>query len=182
MFPIFLDVKRLNILLVGQGEAARRRVKQLREFGAENLMFYDRLVTPEKMLEANIVLVVGLDAEQSQRIADMARSMGKLVNVEDDIPNCDFFYASTIKRGDLAIAVGTSGKSPTLARKITAYLAGVFDERWEEYVERLGLARLDWRDEGADMETVARRTEEMIVEEGMQPIADFLRPAQSSDD
>ena len=110
MFPVFLDVKRLKILLVGQGEAARHRVKQLRDFGAENLLFYDRLVTPEKMLEANIVLLVGLEPADAERIAAMARGMGKLVNVEDDIPNCDFFYASTVKRGDMTIAVGMAAR------------------------------------------------------------------------
>lgn len=178
MYPVFLDVKRLKILLVGQGEAARGRLRQLREFGAENLLFYDRLVTPEKMLEANLVLVVGLEPEDAQRIADMARSVGKLVNVEDDIPNCDFFYASTLKRGDLTIAVGSNGRSPTLSRSVTSFLAGVFDERWDEWSHRLGDARENWRADGLDNETVARRTEAAIVEGNMHPLSDFLRPGQ----
>lgn len=181
MFPVFLDVKKLRILLIGQGEAARRRLKQLRNFGAENIIFYDKLISTEKMLEANIVMVVGLEADEANRIAEMARGMGKLVNVEDDIPNCDFYYASTLQRGDLTIAVGTNGTSPTLARTVTAFLSGVFGERWGEWVDRLGEARRDWRAEGADGHTVASRTEAMIIEEEMQPLSGFLKSSQGQE-
>ncbi len=176
MFPVFLDVKKLKILLVGQGEPARKRLKQLREFGAENITYYDKLVSTEALLQANVVLIAGLEQQDAHRIADVARGMGKLVNVEDDIPYCDFFYASTLKRGDLTIAVGTNGKSPTLARSIRAFLTGVFDERWGEWLERLGNARDEWREAGDDMETVGKKTEAMIVEHRMQPLAGFLQP------
>ncbi len=181
MFPIFLDVKRLKVLLLGEGELARRRLKQLRDFGAENILFYDKLVTPEKMLEADIVMIVGMQQEHAQRVVDMARSMGKLVNVEDDIPNCDFFYASTVKRGDLTIAVGTSGKSPTLSRMIAAFLGQVFNNHWADYVERLGWARNEWRNEGVEAEMVSRRTQAMIIEEDMQPLADFLKSSKAEE-
>lgn len=179
MFPIFLDVKRLNILLLGEGEAARRRLKQLREFGAENILFYDKLVTPEKMLEADIVMVVGLPPEHTRRVVDMARSMKRLINVEDDIPNCDFFYASTVKRGDLTIAVGTGGKSPSLSRCLCGFLGTLFDERWGDYLQRLGWARQEWREQGVAPQEISQRSEAMIVEENMQPIAGYLSSRQN---
>lgn len=174
MFPVFLDVKRLTILLVGQGETARRRLKQLREFGAENVLFYDKLLTPEKMLEAHIVLLIGLEDEEAHRLAEMARGMGKLVNVEDDIPYCDFFYASTFRRGDLTFAVGTNGKSPTLARTVAMFISRVFDERWGGWLKRIADAREEWRAGGENAETVAALTEQMIVEENMSPLSEFL--------
>ncbi len=174
MFPVFLDVKNLKILLVGQGDAARNRLKQLREYGADNIFFYDKAPNPEVMLESNLVLVVGIEPEEAHRIAEMARGMGKLVNVEDDIPYCDFFYASTFKRGDFSVAVGTNGRSPTLARSVRAYLEEVFDERWEEWLDRLAIARDEWREEGDDMKTVGDKTRTMIIEKDMQPIAGFL--------
>lgn len=178
MFPVFLDVKRLRVLLIGQGETARHRLDQLRSFGAEHIVYYERLTSPQVMVEAQIVLVAGLEAAESHRIADMARSMGKLVNVEDDVPYCDFFYASVLQRGDLTIAVGTNGKSPTVARLARRYLETLFDTRWGGWMDRIAEARRQWREAGMDNETVARKTEALMVEERMSPLAEFLSPTE----
>lgn len=174
MFPVFLDVARLRILFVGQGEVARNRLKQLRDFGAENIVFYDKLPSPQVMVEAQIVMVAGLESDEARRIADMARSMGKLVNVEDDIPYCDFFYGSTVQRGDLTIAVGTNGKSPTLARTFRMYFEHLFDEHWGDWLANIARAREEWREAGVDLETIGQNTEALIVQANMQPLADFL--------
>ena len=43
---------------------------------------------------------------------------GILVNSVDDIPHCDFFFGSMVSRGDLQIAISTSGESPALAQRL----------------------------------------------------------------
>ena len=60
------------------------------------------------------VLCVASAAEPGVRdaIAADARTAGVLVNVMDDVPNCDFAAPAIVRRGDLLIAVGTGGRAP----------------------------------------------------------------------
>ncbi|PKN23913.1 MAG: siroheme synthase, partial [Deltaproteobacteria bacterium HGW-Deltaproteobacteria-21] len=48
---------------------------------------------------------------------------------------------SILRRGDLVIAVSTSGKSPALARRLREQLEGMFGEEYGAYVRLLGKAR-----------------------------------------
>ena len=43
---------------------------------------------------------------------------GILCNSVDDIPNCDFFFGSVVRRGDLQIAISTAGESPAVAQRL----------------------------------------------------------------
>jgi siroheme synthase (precorrin-2 oxidase/ferrochelatase) len=72
------------------------------------------------------VLCVAHAAEPGVRstIAADARAAGVLVNVMDDVPNCDFAAPAIVRRGDLVIAIGTGGRAPALASRLRAELGG----------------------------------------------------------
>ena len=40
------------------------------------------------------------------------------MNAVDDIPNCDFIMPGIVRKGDLILAISTSGTSPAMARKV----------------------------------------------------------------
>ncbi|MGZ4150674.1 MAG: precorrin-2 dehydrogenase/sirohydrochlorin ferrochelatase family protein [Actinomycetota bacterium] len=65
-------------------------------------------------------------------IAGMARARGALVNIVDDVPNCDIAMPALVRRGDLTLAVGTGGRSPALARRIRERLEDEFGPEWTE--------------------------------------------------
>ena len=67
----------------------------------------------------------------NKRVASEARQRGILVNVVDDPKNSDFIVPSYLKRGDIIIAVSTSGRSPALARKIRSELERNFKAEYE---------------------------------------------------
>jgi len=52
------------------------------------------------------------------------------VNVVDDAEISDFIVPSSLRRGDIAVAVSTAGKSPALARKIRTRLEENFGEEY----------------------------------------------------
>src|SRR5689334_108702 len=101
MFPIALDLTRIPILLIGQGELLEKRRCQLTEYGAAHFV--------DTMEQAIIVMVAGLPREQAERIVKQAHDRGKLVNVEDIHDLCDFYFTANVRRGDLVIAVSTCG-------------------------------------------------------------------------
>ncbi len=47
-----------------------------------------------------------------------AEASGVLVNAVDDPPFCDFYFPSVVRRGELQIAISTSGASPALAQRL----------------------------------------------------------------
>jgi precorrin-2 dehydrogenase/sirohydrochlorin ferrochelatase len=156
MFPIALDLTRIPILLTGSGELLEKRRRQLEEYGATQFV--------RDIKNAAVVMVAGLPREQAAAIADEAHALGKLVNVEDINDLCDFYFTANVKRGDLIIAVSTSGASPTLARKIRDRIAEQFGEEWASHLSEILRLRKGWKAEGKGMKEVVEHSERHIQE------------------
>jgi len=92
---------------------------------------------------AGAVLCVASAPEPGIRdaIAADARAAGVLVNVMDDVPNCDFAAPAIVRRGDLVIAIGTGGRAPALASRLRADLAARYGPEWAELLEVVGQVR-----------------------------------------
>jgi precorrin-2 dehydrogenase/sirohydrochlorin ferrochelatase len=165
VFPIALDLTKIPILLIGQGPLVARRQAQLAEYGVKNLTVKEAF-SPQDMAAATIVMVAGLPREQAEAIVQKAHALGKLVNVEDINDLCDFYFTANVKRGDLIIAVSTSGASPTLARVIRDWLAERFGEEWAGHLRDMLRLRKTWKTEGADMTQVMENTKRHLKEQG----------------
>jgi precorrin-2 dehydrogenase/sirohydrochlorin ferrochelatase len=67
--------------------------------------------------------------------------MGIPVNVVDQPADSDFIVPSVIRRGDLLIAVSTSGKSPALAKRIRERLGRQFGNEYRDFLIMMGRLR-----------------------------------------
>jgi siroheme synthase-like protein len=105
------------------------------------------------------VLCVAHASEPGVRaaIAADARAAGVLVNVMDDVPNCDFAAPAIVRRGDLVIAIGTGGRAPALASRLRADLAERFGPEWANLVEVVGRVRAATLPHLPDFEDRSRR-------------------------
>lgn len=183
MFPIALDLTRLPVLLTGQGELLLKRLAHLDEAKAQRLVVFceepsealkraagNRLV--EKLPNGNdirdyqIVMVAGLVRKQAEAIVASARALGRLVNVEDINELCDFYFTANVRRGDLVIAVSTSGASPTLARKIRDTIGTLFGAEWVQRVREMAELRKAWKAQGKDMAQLIEHSERHLQEKG----------------
>lgn len=186
MFPIVLDLSALKVVLIGEGDVAMKRLDLLDVSGAASVEVYSaspgtafkeragarlkgRRPSEAALKAATMVLVAGLEDEEATAIAATARRLGRLVNVEDRKALCDFHLPSTVRRGDLVLAVSTGGRSPGLARRLRRYLEGLFGPEWAARVDGLASRREGWRAEGLDAAEVGRRTEAYIEKEGWLP-------------
>ena len=167
MFPIALDLTRIPVLLVGKGRMLEKRKVQLSEAkAAHTTILEDRLPTQEEISRAGVVMACGLGREDSETVAKLARAAGKLINVEDVLDLCDFYFTANVRRGDLLIAVSTGGASPTLARRVRDAIGRHFGEEWAGRTKDLAQARLKWRAEGKGMKEVMQNTDEILAREG----------------
>ena len=181
--PLALDLTTLPVALAGAGPALLKRLTLLDTEQVPNLHIYapdpsaeitakagprliPRLPTEAELAHYRILFVAGLPQPQSEHLAALARTHRVLVNVEDTLPLCDFHVPAILRRGDLAISISTGGGSPTLSRRLRAYLAELFPEVWAERINRIATMREEMRREGASMGEVAERTNAVIDGEG----------------
>ena len=159
-YPVFLDIRDKKCVIVGGGEVAARKAERLLDCGAKVFIISPQL-TPEltALKEKDIIshiateytgdlingaaLVIGAtdDEKTNAAISLDARNKGISVNIVDDPQKCDFILPSLVQRGDLAITIGTGGKSPALARRLREELEAKYGKEYETLLNILGNLR-----------------------------------------
>ena len=160
-YPIFLDIRDKKCVIVGGGEVAARKAERLLDCGAKVFVISPQL-TPalaalkEKDIICHIAaeytgdlihgaaLVIGAtdDEKTNAAISFDARNKGIPVNIVDDPQKCDFILPALVQRGDLAMAIGTAGKSPALARHLREELEAKYGEEYKILLDILGKLRV----------------------------------------
>jgi siroheme synthase-like protein len=140
-YPIFLNLQGKKCVVVGGGKVALRKVTTLLACGtdirvispkphAEMSKFFKnkaiqlvrRNYEPGDLKGAALSIAATHVKKINRKVAEEAKKNGTLVNVVDDPESSDFIIPSFFRRGDLSVAVSTSGMSPALAKKIRAKL------------------------------------------------------------
>jgi precorrin-2 dehydrogenase / sirohydrochlorin ferrochelatase len=166
-YPIFVDLHDQNVLVVGGGEVAERKIQNLLTHGCRLSIaslhlspslkeLVDcgtlRLIDPDSLDESldTVFLVIAAtdDPALNSRIASKAKARGILVNSVDQPRDCTFIMPSVVRAGALQIAISTGGKSPALAKKIRCELEGTFGPEYASLIELLGLIRRELLSKG----------------------------------
>jgi siroheme synthase-like protein len=166
-YPIFLNMGGKKCVVAGGGKVALRKVRMLLDCGADVAVVCPR-PCPEivKLSEDGLIHLIRRDYETgdlkdavvamvctdmkkvNRKVAGEAKKEGVLVNVTDDSEPSDFIIPSFFRRGNLTIAVSTSGVSPALARKIRAKLENGFGEEYGSLLSIIGKVRSTIREKG----------------------------------
>lgn len=159
LFPVFLKLENLRVLIVGGGSVALEKLKAVLENSpAVQVLLVAPSVSPEiKALAAahegvelreeafaprhlegmQLVITAVNDVALSEHIRGAAHAKGLLVNAADKPDLCDFYLSSVVKKGDLKIAISTNGKSPTMAKRVKETLDEAFPDEINEVLENL---------------------------------------------
>jgi precorrin-2 dehydrogenase/sirohydrochlorin ferrochelatase len=73
---------------------------------------------PVDLEGAFLVFAATNNPDVQQAVCRDARAAGRLTNVADAPPECDFHVPATVRRGDLSISIATEGKSPAVAAMV----------------------------------------------------------------
>ncbi len=158
-FPLFVDLKGQNGLIVGGGRVALRKIEKLLPY-EPHLTVIAPEILPEIAafpgvrvicrgfapadVEADWAFAVAASDERAQnhRVAALCRERKILVNVVDTPDDCTFLFPALIQSGPLSIGISTGGASPTAAVWLKEQIAARLPERFEEILIWLGRQRV----------------------------------------
>ena len=161
-YPVSLDVSGKQVVVIGADAVAAGKADALRAAGADVTVIDDRPFRPEDLDGAFLCVASSSDPAEREAIFRDGRERGVLVNVMDDPGRCDFAAPAVVRRGDLTIAIATSGRSPALARKLREELERRFGEEWDEVLDVIGEVRDETNAELPDLGRRIRRWKDAL--------------------
>ncbi len=162
-YPVFMNIENKLAVVIGGGEVAHRKIMDLLKSGAniriispeihediiklkqENYHAIELLIREYKQgdLEgAYLAFAATNDPAINKSVYKEAEQKRIFINSVDDPPNCSFILPSVLTRGDLTLAVSTSGASPAMAAKLKRMFEDNLPENIEGILESLREARV----------------------------------------
>ena len=118
---------------------ATKKLKHLAEAGRISLAL--REYRPGDHAHAVIIFACTDDRETNRLIRENAAELRIPVNVVDRPEECDFIVPSIVRRGDVTIAISTSGILPMASKKIRQSVEETMNRDWVAYVRIIGAVR-----------------------------------------
>ncbi len=177
-YPVLLDLAGRRAVVIGSLAIAEGKDEALRAAGASVEVFANGEWSPSALEGTFVCVASSQDAGERRAIAAAARERGVLVNVMDDVANCDFAAPAIVRRGDLVIAIGTGGRSPAVARKVREELERRYGEEWAEVLEVVGAVREATARSLPDLATRARRWRRAL---DMDEAAELVRDGRAEE-
>ena len=159
-YPVMMDLNGRNCVAVGGGEVAARKVEMLISCGAnvtvvapelekslqelvssKKVSHIKALYKKENINGACLVIASTDDTTVNRAVYDDATAAGIPVNVVDVPELCSFIVPAVVERGDLILAISTSGKSPAMAKRIRKELQKQFGDEYAVMLSMMGAVR-----------------------------------------
>lgn len=140
-FPLFIDTINLNVLLVGAGEVASRKLALLTRTKANihviapqvntevqryaetgRILLSVREVVHADIQNYDLVYLATANDSLNAELATLATARGIWVNAVDNPAFCRFITPSIVDRGRLVVAISTAGAAPVFARTVRSRL------------------------------------------------------------
>ncbi len=159
LFPIFLKLDTLDVLLVGGGNVGLEKLSAMLQNSPQaritvvGTIIYEPLRTfakdyPQVQLiergfeltdldQRDLVILATDNPALHATIKAEASKRHLLCNVADTPHLCDFYLGSIVQKGDLKIAISTNGKSPTMAKRMREFLDELIPDNIQQLLDNL---------------------------------------------
>jgi len=158
LYPIFLKVNILNILIIGGGNVGLEKLHFLLKSSPNaNVDVLAKRFLPEtvelakkhgvKLIKTSfkrkylkkrhLVIAATNDRALNKKIYTNAKKRYLLANIADTPEYCDFYMGGIVNKGHVKIAISTNGKSPTTAKRLRQFFEEVIPEDISHMVENL---------------------------------------------
>ena len=164
LYPIFLKLHQLNLLIVGAGNVGFEKLFFIlksspdakitlvaKEVSKEIVQLLSsqkyKVRMIQKAFEASDVegfdmIIAATDIKAlNRKIHAAAKAKGILVNVADTPDLCDFYLGSIVTKGNLKVAISTNGQSPTFAKRFRQVLEEVLPDDVTNLIDNLKTIR-----------------------------------------
>ncbi|MBN7771905.1 precorrin-6A reductase [Clostridium aminobutyricum] len=149
-FPLFANIRDVNVVVVGAGKIAQRRIETLLKFSCnlkviareaseevsnlinkieikeeaqdKRLNLVIKEFKEEDLWDAQIALAATNNRILNQQIGQLCRQRGILVNVADSKEECDFYFPGVVLKEELVIGITAGGKNHALAKKAGTFI------------------------------------------------------------
>ena len=166
-FPALLDLKEKLCVVVGGGRVAERKVRSLLKAGAlvkvisplvseallrlelkGKIVHHARSFRSDDLHGASLAIAATDHRTTNDRVFRQALGLKIPVNVVDDPAHSSFIVPSLVERGDLLVAISTSGQSPALAKLLRQRLQKEIGPEYSSLLKLLGAVRTKVRSFG----------------------------------
>jgi siroheme synthase-like protein len=146
LFPLFADLSGREVLVVGGGEVATRKVEALLQAGAQVQVHANALADtlsqwlaqgrlsrregdfdPAWLDEVWLIVAATDDRAFNARLAAEAGRRRRLANIVDDAELSTFQVPAIVDRAPLLVAISSGGAAPMLARRLREQLEAQLD-------------------------------------------------------
>jgi precorrin-2 dehydrogenase/sirohydrochlorin ferrochelatase len=167
LYAVFLEVSGRTCVVVGGDEEAARKTAGLLSAGASvrvvapslcpalaeravsgEILHVERTYAEADLDGAALAIVTDPDPTVRERVSKDAQCRGVLVNVLDEPERSTFVAPAILDRGELRIAVATSGAAPAFAARVRDRIGEVVGPEYAEAVSWLRQAREKLRQRG----------------------------------
>lgn len=155
-FPAFIKITDQNILIVGGGNIACNKLKQLLTYttninivsptltnemnlliNKNNLKYNKRFYKEDDLVDMNIVVVAINNIPLQKEIYLQSKQYNCLCNCVDSTEYCDFIFPAFIKKENLTIAISTGGVSPAFSKYFKIYLEKLIPSDIDNFLNKL---------------------------------------------
>lgn len=162
LYPVFLKVSVLEVLIVGGGNVGLEKLTfLLKSSPTANVTMVSKAFIDDvkdlakihkvTLIEGSynnsylvgkqIVIATTDDLSVNIQVYNDCKKENILVNLADNPPYCDFYMGGIVTKGNVKIAISTNGKSPTAAKRLRQFFEEVLPENMNELVENLNSYR-----------------------------------------
>jgi uroporphyrin-III C-methyltransferase/precorrin-2 dehydrogenase/sirohydrochlorin ferrochelatase len=161
--PLFLRLEGKRVIVVGGGQIATRKAKELTLAGADVTIVapdvagevpegahWIRRAFDEADLEGSWLVVAATDDSSVQRrLAQAAARLRVFIIAVDDLANASAISPAVVRRGPVTVAISSGGEAPALTRLLRELIEQLLPE--DRYVEIARDLRRRWKREGRPM-------------------------------
>ncbi|WP_036150721.1 precorrin-2 dehydrogenase/sirohydrochlorin ferrochelatase family protein [Maribacter forsetii] len=158
LYPVFLKVSNLQILIIGGGNVALEKLTFLLKssptaqvemvspmFREETIALANKFNIKMNVANydvsylkgKNIAIATTDNVPVNEQVYHDCRERQILVNVADNPPFCDFYMGGIVTKGNVKVAISTNGKSPTTAKRLRQFFEDVIPENIDDLVQNL---------------------------------------------
>lgn len=162
LYPIFLKVHQLNVLLIGAGNVGLEKLSFLLKSSPNakvqivaidvlpevndlaikhKVKIIQEAYNPSHLKNKDLVIVATDNNAINMQAYSDCKKRNLLANVADTPQFCDFYLGGIVTKGNVKIAISTNGKSPTTAKRLRQFFEEVIPKDINELVQNLNKYR-----------------------------------------